>query len=147
MQMSSAANNLVSARTRRHFLALAGTTAGVALAGCTADDEENLEGESHIGIQFENRDDVAYEYRIVVERGDPDQGDGSRHTSSGTISAETTIEVGSTLPLTRDEHRYSIDAGEGQVSRTWNPVECSDYFVAAAVERGSPSADGECRAE
>ena len=147
MQVSSTPTDL-STGTRRRFIALAGTTAGVALAGCTTDDgDEPLEGESQISIQLANRDDVAYEYRIVVERGDPDQGDGSRHTSSGEIPAETTIEVGSTLPLTRDEHRYSIRAGEGQVGRTWNPVECPDYFVAAAVENGSPSADGECRSE
>lgn len=121
MEIASDEINVRSLGTRRRFLSLAGATAGVALAGCAAEggeEDEDLEGEGRIDIELENRNAVAYDYRTVIERGNPDHGEGGRNTSSGTIPAETSLEVGSTFPLTRWDHSYSVQAGDGQISRT-----------------------------
>lgn len=131
-------------RTRRRFLALAGIGLGPAVAGCSSPgaDRTTTPGEATATIRLRNRDEAARTYEVVVR-----QGESLRDEFSGVIPAGQRIKMVATVRATEEQHDFSISSEGGQRGRTWDPTECADFVVDAAIRNGEPEFETTCRNE
>ncbi|MBV0925633.1 hypothetical protein KTS45_15615 [Halomicroarcula limicola] len=135
-----------SVETRRRVLALAGTGIATALAGCDGASQTETptptSGEVSVTLTLENRDDVARSYEVVVN-----QGSSVTDSFSGTLPAGESVKMVATLRRTDEQYDFSINSEGGQRGRTWDPAECADFVVDAAIENGEPTFDARCLSE
>lgn len=131
--------------TRRQFLTAA--TAGVvsALGGCltpTGSETPTPTPEATVTVRIRNRDDVERAYEVVVR-----QGSSVTNEFSGVLPADPAqaVEMVATFRATTEQHQVTVSTDAGQVGRTWDPTECSDFVVDAHVENGEPGFEARCR--
>jgi hypothetical protein len=134
-----------SARTRRRLLANVGVAA--ALGGCLTPTGSETSTptpapEATVTVRIENRDDVERAYEVVVR-----QGSSVTNEFSGVLPADQSqaVEMVATFRATTEQHQVTVDTDAGQVGRTWDPTECTDFVVDAYVANGEPGFETRCR--
>lgn len=120
------------------------TAAGglAALAGCATGGGEptSRPTEATVTVRIENRDAVAREYRVAVR-----QGGTTTNEFSGVLPADESVEMVARLRPTAEQHEVIVETAGGGRGRTWDPEECPDLLVDAAVEGGEPRFEATCR--
>ncbi|SFR32418.1 hypothetical protein [Halogeometricum limi] len=131
--------------TRRRLLTVASAGVVAGLAGCSSGPGESTpipSEEATVTITLENRDSVPRSYEIVV-----DQGSSVSDQFSGTVPAGESVEMVASFKLTDEQYDFSINTDGGQRGQTWDPTECADLAVDAAIQDGNPQFETRCRSE
>lgn len=134
-----------SVPTRRRFLALSGLAIG-GLSGCLGrrPPTERPSREATLTVRLTNRDDVARSFEVIAR-----QGDSVTDSFSGTLppSTDQPVVMVATFRITDDQYQFSIATDDGQRGRTWDPSECADFLVEAAIENTEPTFEAHCRTD
>lgn len=140
--MNSETHSFASGVSRRRLLSAVGIGAGVAIAGCLGDDEDEEPEEVTVTVALENRDDVERRFDVQVIRGDV-----TVSRFEGPLQGGSTTIMRSMGQAHGEEHRVSIDTENAGQSYSWEPIECAELDVDGWIENGEPDFETECQSD
>ncbi len=92
-------------------------------------------------VRLTNRDDVERAFEVVVRGSDT-----VTDRFSGTLPADASqrVELIATFRVGDGPAEFSVETAGGRTGRTWDPVECAEFRVDAAVDGGTPTFEATC---